>query len=108
YAIVRGTGSIDKEIADTALSALGVDKKGLDILDRRILRVIAHDFNGGPVGLKTISISVGEEPRTIEDVYEPFLIRIGFLKRTSQGRMITRSAQEHLVTGNTRDLSSFI
>ncbi|HPP76719.1 MAG TPA: Holliday junction DNA helicase RuvB C-terminal domain-containing protein [Methanospirillum sp.] len=69
---------------------------------------MAHDFNGGPVGLKTISISVGEEPRTIEDVYEPFLIRIGFLKRTSQGRMITRSAQEHLVTGNTRDLSSFI
>ncbi|MDD3573578.1 Holliday junction branch migration DNA helicase RuvB [Methanospirillum sp.] len=107
YAIVRGTGSIDKSIADTALFALGVDKIGLDILDRKILEVIAKDFDGGPVGLKTISISVGEEPRTIEDVYEPYLIRIGFLKRTPQGRMITNSAKEHLGEIASRDLTSF-
>jgi len=108
YAIVRGTGSIDQNIANTALFALGVDQKGLDILDRRILEVIANDFDGGPVGLKTISISVGEEPRTIEDVYEPYLIRIGFLKRTPQGRMITSAARDHLGETNTRDLTSFI
>ncbi|NLL10367.1 MAG: Holliday junction branch migration DNA helicase RuvB [Methanomicrobiales archaeon] len=108
YAIVRGTGSIDKDIADTALFALGVDKIGLDVLDRKILEVIAKDFDGGPVGLKTISISVGEEPRTIEDVYEPYLIRIGFLKRTPQGRVVTSSAREHLGRADSRDLSSFL
>lgn len=108
YAIVRGTGLIDKDIADTALFALGVDKIGLDVLDRKILEVIAKDFDGGPVGLKTISISVGEEPRTIEDVYEPYLIRIGFLKRTPQGRVVTSSAREHLGRSDSRDLSSFL
>jgi Holliday junction DNA helicase RuvB len=108
YAIVRGTGSIDKDIADTALFALGVDKIGLDVLDRKILEVIAKDFDGGPVGLKTISISVGEEPRNIEDVYEPYLIRIGFLKRTPQGRVVTSSAREHLGRSDSRDLSSFL
>jgi len=108
YAIVRGTGSIDQNIANTALFALGVDQKGLDILDRRILEVIANDFAGGPVGLKTISISVGEEPRTIEDVYEPYLIRIGFLKRTPQGRMITSAARDHLGNTHTQDLTSFL
>jgi len=108
YAIVRGTGSIDKKIANVALSALGVDAKGLDVLDRRILEIISKDFNGGPVGLKTISISVGEEPRTLEDVYEPYLIRIGFIKRTSQGRMITESAREHLGQVDSHDLSSFV
>ena len=96
YAIVRGTGQIDKEIADIALLALGVDQKGLDILDRRILEIISHDFSGGPVGLKTISISVGEETRTIEDVYEPYLIQIGFIKRTPQGRMVTELAKKHI------------
>ena len=108
YAIVRGNGSIDQKIANTALFALGVDQRGLDILDRRILEVIANDFDGGPVGLKTISISVGEEPRTIEDVYEPYLIRIGFLKRTPQGRMITNAARDHLGETHTRDLTSFL
>ncbi len=108
YAIVRGTGSIDQNIANTALFALGVDQKGLDILDRRILEVIANDFAGGPVGLKTISISVGEEPRTIEDVYEPYLIRIGFLKRTPQGRMITSAARDHLGNTHIQDLTSFL
>ena len=108
YAIVRGSGCIDKEIADMALIALGVDGKGLDVLDRRILKVIHDDFGGGPVGLKTISISVGEEPRTIEDVYEPYLIRIGFLKRTSQGRMITGAGREHLSHTSSGTLSNYL
>jgi Holliday junction DNA helicase RuvB len=97
YAIVKGNGSIDGKISDLALSALGIDALGLDELDRRVLLVIARDFNGGPVGLKTIAISVGEETRTIEDVYEPFLIRIGFLKRTPQGRETTSAALEHIL-----------
>lgn len=96
YAIVKGNGIIDGPVADMALSALGIDRLGLDELDRRVLMVIARDFSGGPVGLKTIAISVGEETRTIEDVYEPFLIRIGFLKRTPQGRQTTSAALEHL------------
>lgn len=96
YAIVKGTGTVDKQIADLALTALGIDPLGLDELDRRVLKVIARDFDGGPVGLKTIAISVGEETRTIEDVYEPFLIRIGFLKRTPQGRETTPAALTHL------------
>lgn len=96
YAIVKGDGSVDGQIADLALTSLGIDRLGLDDLDRRIIQVIAGDFNGGPVGLKTIAISIGEETRTIEDVYEPFLIRIGFLKRTPQGRETTQAAINHL------------
>lgn len=108
YAVVRGTGCIDKEIADSALTALGVDSKGLDILDRKILGIIANEFSGGPVGLKTISIAVGEDTRTIEDVYEPYLIRIGFLKRTNQGRIITGPAREHLGCHSSCNLSTFL
>ncbi|HWQ67868.1 MAG TPA: Holliday junction branch migration DNA helicase RuvB [Methanospirillum sp.] len=96
YAIVRGSGMVDEEIAHIALSALGIDTLGLDELDRKILKTIAEDFEGGPVGLKTIAISAGEETRTIEDVYEPYLIRIGFLKRTPQGRETTPAALHHL------------
>lgn len=108
YAIVRGSGEIDRDIADTSLYALGVDSIGLDILDRRILKVISEDYGGGPVGIKTISISVGEEPRTIEDVYEPYLIRIGFIKRTPQGRMITAQGRQHIGDKDVSSLSSFI
>jgi Holliday junction DNA helicase RuvB len=96
YAIVRGDGMITQEIANQALTMLQIDKLGLDELDRRILSVIAGDFNGGPVGVKTIAISVGEEVRTIEDVYEPYLIQIGFIKRTPQGREVTSAAKKHL------------
>ena len=96
YATVRGDGTIDGDVADRALTMLGIDPLGLDDLDRRILRVIADDFQGGPVGLKTIAISVGEDVRTIEEVYEPFLIQVGFLKRTAQGRESTSAASEHL------------
>jgi len=101
YAIVKGTGTVDAGIADLALTALGIDRIGLDDLDRRILTVIARDFRGGPVGLKTIAISVGEETQTIEDVYEPYLIRSGFLKRTAQGRETTSLALLHLAQSET-------
>ncbi len=98
YAIVKGDGTITREIAEMALAMLQIDKLGLDELDRRILSVIANDFNGGPVGAKTIAISVGEEVRTIENVYEPYLIQIGFVKRTPQGREVTHAAKKHLGT----------
>jgi Holliday junction DNA helicase RuvB len=96
YASVRAQGEITQEVADRALTMLGIDKLGLDDLDRRILKVIVEDFKGGPVGVKTIAISVGEETRTIEEVYEPYLIQIGFIKRTPQGRETTTAALEHI------------
>ncbi len=96
YALVRADGRIDASTADAALTMLGIDSLGLDDLDRRILRVIGDDFGGGPVGVRTIAISVGEEVRTIEEVYEPYLIQIGFIKRTPQGREITEAARRHI------------
>lgn len=96
YAIVKGDGTITREITCSALAMMQIDELGLDELDRRILSIIAVDFDGGPVGAKTIAISVGEEVRTIEDVYEPYLIQIGFLKRTPQGREVTPAAKKHL------------
>jgi Holliday junction DNA helicase RuvB len=99
FALVEGDGSIDREVADRALTLLGVDEMGLDEIDRRILKVIIDDFGGGPVGLKTISISVGEDTRTIEEVYEPYLIRIGLIKRTAQGREATPAARGHFRHG---------
>jgi len=96
FAIVKGDGTITAEIAKNALSLMQIDELGLDELDRRILSIIAEDFGGGPVGAKTIAISVGEETRTIEEVYEPYLIQIGFLKRTPQGRQTTPAAQRHI------------
>jgi len=95
-ALVEGCQTIDRELADRALTLLGIDKRGLDEIDRRILKVIVEDFGGGPVGLKTLSIAVGEDTRTIEEVYEPFLIQSGFLKRTPQGREATPAARGHL------------
>jgi len=96
YATVKGDGEITKEIAEDGLALLRIDELGLDEIDRRILAVIADDFSGGPVGVKTIAISVGEEVRTIEEVYEPYLIQIGFVKRTPQGRETTPAALAHL------------
>lgn len=96
YALVRSDGCISDGVADHALTLLGIDPLGLDDLDRRILSVIADDFQGGPVGVKTIAISVGEDVRTIEDVYEPYLIQLGLLKRTSQGRETTAAVKGHL------------
>lgn len=97
FAVVRADGTINRDVADDALTMLGIDKLGLDELDRRILSVISDDFEGGPVGLKTIAISVGEEVRTIEDVYEPYLIQVGFIQRTPQGRKTTLAGKEHLI-----------
>lgn len=96
FAIVRGDGTITQEITANALAMMQIDELGLDELDRRILSVISKDFDGGPVGVKTIAISVGEEVRTVEDVYEPYLIQIGFVKRTPQGREVTPAAKKHL------------
>ncbi len=96
FALVRAEGKITQGVADAALTMLGIDKLGLDEQDIRILSIIAQDFGGGPVGVKTIAISVGEEVRTIEEVYEPYLIQIGFIKRTPQGRETTPAAKEHL------------
>ncbi|HQC12560.1 MAG TPA: Holliday junction branch migration DNA helicase RuvB, partial [Methanoregulaceae archaeon] len=96
FALVKSDGKIDRDVADRALSMLGIDPHGLDEIDRRILKVIVDDFGGGPVGLKTIAISIGEDIRTIEEVYEPYLIQAGFIKRTSQGREATPAARGHL------------
>lgn len=96
FALVKSDGKIDRHVADKALSMLGIDPHGLDEIDRGILKVIVDDFGGGPVGLKTIAISIGEDTRTIEDVYEPYLIQAGFIKRTAQGREATPAARGHL------------
>ncbi len=92
FAVVKGDGTITADIAKDGLALLQIDELGLDDIDRRIISVIADDFGGGPVGAKTIAISVGEEVRTIEEVYEPYLIQIGFVKRTPQGRETTPAA----------------
>jgi Holliday junction DNA helicase RuvB len=96
FAVVKGDGTITADIARGGLELLQIDELGLDDIDRRIISVIADDFSGGPVGAKTIAISVGEEVRTIEEVYEPYLIQIGFVKRTPQGRETTPAALAHL------------
>ena len=96
FAEVRGTGHIDARVAAEALDLLEVDAAGLDRLDREILRAICAKFGGGPVGLSTLAVAVGEEPDTIEDVYEPYLLQQGFLKRTPRGRVATDAAYTHL------------
>jgi Holliday junction DNA helicase RuvB len=96
YAEVRRGGVIDEEIAGAALDMLEVDEAGLDRLDREILRAICEKFAGGPVGLSTLSVAVAEEPDTIEDVYEPYLLQRGYIKRTPRGRVATPAAFEHL------------
>ncbi|HLW96010.1 MAG TPA: Holliday junction branch migration DNA helicase RuvB [Solirubrobacteraceae bacterium] len=96
YAEVRGGGIVTAEAAQAALDLLEVDARGLDRLDRAILRAICERFDGGPVGLTTLADVVGEEPDTIEDVYEPYLLQLGMLKRTARGRTATAAAFAHL------------
>lgn len=96
FAMVLSNGKVDLEITRHALKALSVDEYGLDDMDNRILLAIIEKFKGGPVGLTTIATAVGEEPGTLEEVYEPFLIQEGFLKRTPRGREVTHKAYEHL------------
>jgi Holliday junction DNA helicase RuvB len=103
FAEVRGAGSIDARVAREALELLEVDKAGLDRLDRDILRNICEKFGGGPVGLSTLSVAVGEESDTIEDVYEPYLLQQGFLMRTPRGRVATDAAFAHLGLEAPRD-----
>ncbi len=96
FAQVRGTGVINAEIADFGLKALEIDPRGLDATDRRLMRNMVEMFGGGPVGLDTLAATTGEDPVTIEDVYEPFLMQIGFLAKTPRGRVLTRLGWEHL------------
>ena len=96
YALVRGDGSIDRETAVQALNLLDIDALGLDEVDRKVLETIIDKYNGGPVGLNTISASISEESDTIMDVVEPYLLQLGLIDRTPQGRTATRKAYEHL------------
>ncbi len=96
FAQVEGTGRLDKAIVELTLSRLEVDARGLDAMDRRILTIVIDTFGGGPVGVEAVAASVGEEPGTVEDVYEPFLVREGFLARTPRGRVALPAAWEHL------------
>jgi holliday junction DNA helicase RuvB len=96
YAEVRGDGTIDADVAAHALDLLQVDHEGLDRLDRELLRALCEMFGGGPVGLSTLAVAVGEEQDTIEDVYEPYLLQRGLLERTPRGRVATRRAWVHL------------
>ena len=96
FAMVKGNGNIDREITRYALEALNIDKYGLDQMDNKILLTIIEKFKGGPVGLTTIATAVGEDAGTLEEVYEPFLIKEGFIKRTPRGREVTELAYKHL------------
>ncbi|GHU62243.1 Holliday junction ATP-dependent DNA helicase RuvB [Bacteroidia bacterium] len=105
FAQVKGSGSIEKEIACFALEALNIDKYGLDEIDNKILLTIIDKFGGGPVGITTIATALGEDPGTIEEVYEPFLIKEGFIKRTPRGREVTPLAYSHLGRSRTEQQS---
>ncbi|MEW9700107.1 Holliday junction branch migration DNA helicase RuvB [Paenibacillus sp. SI8] len=96
FAQVKGDGIITLDIAKTALKLIQIDDLGLDEIDHKMLRAIIQSFQGGPVGLETIAATIGEESQTIEDVYEPYLLQIGFLQRTPRGRMVTPMAYQHL------------
>ena len=96
FAQVRGTGRVDMAIARYALEALNIDRYGLDEIDNKILLTIIDKFKGGPVGITTIATAIGEDAGTVEEVYEPFLIKEGFIKRTPRGREVTDMAYKHL------------
>ena len=96
FAQVRADGVITKAVADHALQALEIDYLGLDPVDRRMLRAIIENYGGGPVGIETLAATIGEEAVTLLDVYEPYLMQLGFLQRTPRGRCVTRKAYEHL------------
>ncbi len=96
YAEIKGKSTVDTEIVNQALDALGIDALGLDSIDRSILKTIIEKFRGGPVGVNTISASISEEQETVEDIYEPFLLKLGFIERTPRGRTVTPLAYSHL------------
>jgi Holliday junction DNA helicase RuvB len=107
FAQVRGDGRITLEAAAQALALFEVDERGLDKLDVSILETLVHKFQGGPVGLSTLAAAVGEETDTVEDVYEPYLMQLGFLKRTPRGRVATEAAYAHLGLTPRGDLGLF-
>lgn len=96
FALTYGNGEVNEEQASHALQRMDVDEDGLDQMDRKLLTVLIKSFNGGPVGVKTLAVACSEEVRTIEDIYEPYLIQCGFLKRTPRGRIATQKAYQHL------------
>jgi Holliday junction DNA helicase RuvB len=96
FAEVRAAGRVTRAVATEALALLDVDELGLDESDRRVLRTVIEKFDGGPVGLQTIAASINEEPDTIMDVVEPYLLQLGFIDRTPQGRVATPKAYQHL------------
>src|ERR671934_1157878 len=93
---VRHQGAITTDIAREALELLEVDDRGLERIDRALLKAIVEKFDGGPVGLSTLAVALGEEPDTIEDVYEPYLLQLGFLQRTPRGRIVTKLGRDHV------------
>ncbi|MGL5053723.1 MAG: Holliday junction branch migration DNA helicase RuvB [Cetobacterium sp.] len=95
YCEIKGNGVVDFNSTVKALKILGVDKQGLDELDRDIIKSIINNYSGGPVGVETLALMLGEDKRTIEEVYEPYLVKIGYIKRTSRGRMVTEKAYNH-------------
>ena len=103
FAQIKASGKIDLELAEYALQKLGIDKIGLDIMDRKILEIIIDKFSGGPVGIKSLSVAIGEDVSTIEEVYEPFLIKEGLIMRTPRGRVAQRKAYKLLGINNTKD-----
>ena len=103
FAQIKASGKIDLELAEYALQKLGIDKIGLDIMDRKILEIIIDKFSGGPVGLKSLSVAIGEDISTIEEVYEPFLIKEGLIMRTPRGRVAQKKAYKLLGINNTKD-----
>ena len=96
YALQENSAIITKDVADRALTRMNVDSEGLDQMDRRLLAVLINHYEGGPVGIKTLAVACSEDVRAIEDVYEPYLIQQGFLKRTTRGRMATSKAYMHM------------
>ena len=103
FAQVKASGKIDLKLAEYALEKLGIDKIGLDVMDRKILEVMIEKFSGGPVGLKSLSVAIGEDVSTIEEVYEPFLIKEGLIMRTPRGRVAQKKAYNLLGIKNTKD-----
>ena len=103
FAQVMGNGVVDREIVETALKRLDIDELGLDTLDRRMLSMIIRNYNGGPVGLETLAAALGEEAVTLEDVYEPYLMQLGFLSRTPRGRCVTDAGYRHMKMKRMKD-----
>ena len=96
FAVVEGNGVITKEIADSSLTRIGVDIAGLDLADRKYLKVVAENYGGGPVGVETISAAMSEARDSLEEVIEPYLLQQGFIQRTPRGRMLTKKSWDHL------------